>query len=63
MHRVGDLVTCYAEIIRTGQTSLATKVDVWVRGRSGGEPIKVTEGVFTFVAIDDDRVPRPLPAE
>jgi acyl-CoA thioesterase YciA len=60
---VGDLVTCYAEIIRTGQTSLATKVDVWVRGRSGGEPIKVTEGVFTFVAIDDDRVPRPLPAE
>ena len=48
---VGDLVT-----------SLTTKVEVWVRGRSGGEPIKVTEGEFTYVAIDDSRVPRPLPA-
>ena len=59
---VGDLVTCYATVIRTGRTSLAARVEVWVRGRSGGNPIKVTEGVFTFVAIDEDRVPRPLPA-
>ena len=59
---VGDLVSCYATVIRTGRTSLATKVEVWVRGRSGGDPIKVTEGEFTFVAIDDSRVPRPLPA-
>ena len=59
---VGDLVSCYATVIRTGRTSLATKVEVWVRGRSGGDPIKVTEGEFTFVAIDDSRVPRSLPA-
>ena len=58
---VGDLVSCYAKVIRTGRTSLATKVEVWVRGRSGGEPIKVTEGEFTYVAIDENRVPRPLP--
>ena len=58
---VGDLVSCYAKVVRVGRTSLATKVEVWVRGRSGGEPIKVTEGEFTFVAIDEDRVPRPLP--
>ena len=57
---VGDLVSCYARVIRTGRTSLATKVEVWVRGRSGGDPIRVTEGEFTFVAIDDDRVPRQL---
>ncbi len=57
---VGDLVSCYAEVVRTGRTSLATKVEVWVRGRSGGDSIKVTEGEFTFVAIDVDRVPRPL---
>jgi acyl-CoA thioesterase YciA len=57
---VGDLVSCYAKVVRTGRTSLATKVEVWVRGRSGGDSIKVTEGEFTFVAIDDDRVPRPL---
>ena len=59
--QVGDLVSCYARVIRTGRTSLATKVEVWVRGRSGGEPIKVTEGEFTYVAIDENRVPRPLP--
>ena len=59
--QVGELVTCYATVVRTGRTSLATKVEVWVRGRSGGEPIKVTEGEFTFVAIDEDRVPRVLP--
>ena len=57
---VGDLVSCYARVVRTGRTSLATKVEVWVRGRSGGDPIKVTEGEFTFVAIDQDRVPRPI---
>ncbi|MDA1323900.1 MAG: acyl-CoA thioesterase [Proteobacteria bacterium] len=58
---VGDLVSCYARVVRTGRTSVATKVEVWVRGRSGGGSIKVTEGEFTFVAIDEDRVPRPLP--
>ena len=60
---VGDLVSCYAHVTRVGRTSLTTKVEVWVRGRSGGRPIKVTEGEFTYVAIDDNRVPRPLPAE
>ena len=60
---VGDLITCYAHVIRVGRTSLATHVEVWVRGRRGGDPIKVTEGEFTYVAIDDDRVPRPLPPE
>lgn len=61
--KVGDIVSCYAEVTRTGRTSLATKVDVWVQGRSGGDPIKVTEGVFTFVAIDEGGAPRPLPPE
>ena len=58
---VGDLVSCYARVIRAGRTSLATSVEVWVRGRSGDDPIKVTEGEFTFVAIDENRIPRPLP--
>lgn len=58
---VGDLVSCFAEVIRTGRTSIATRVEVWVRGRRGGDAIKVTEGIFTFVAIDENRSPRPLP--
>lgn len=57
---VGDVVSCYAKIIHIGRTSLATKVDVWVRGRDGGSQIKVTEGEFTFVAIDDDGTPRAI---
>jgi acyl-CoA thioesterase YciA len=60
---VGDIVSCYAEVIRTGRTSLATKVEVWVQERSGGGPIKVTEGIFTFVALDEGGTPRPLPAD
>jgi acyl-CoA thioesterase YciA len=57
---VGDVVSCYAEITRIGRTSLATKVDVWVHGREGGSQIRVTEGEFTYVAIDDGGTPRPI---
>ncbi len=56
---VGDEVTCYAELLRIGRTSLATRVEVWVRNRAGGPQVKVTEGVFTYVAIDENRHPRP----
>lgn len=57
---VGDEVTCYVEMLRVGRTSLATRIEVWVRGRAGGPQVKVTEGVFTYVAIDDNRSPRPV---
>ena len=60
---VGDEVSCYAEVFRVGRTSLATKVEVWVRDRTGDQAAKVTEGVFTFVAINDDRRPRPVDRE
>ena len=58
---IGDVVSCYAEIIRTGKTSLATKVEVWVRRRVETDQFKVTEGEFTYVAILDDGKPRILP--
>ena len=58
---IGDVVSCYAEIIRTGRTSLATKVEVWVRRRVETDQFKVTEGEFTYVAISDDGTPRILP--
>jgi acyl-CoA thioesterase YciA len=60
---VGDEVSCYGEIIRIGNSSLTIKVESWVRRGRGGELIKVTEGLFTFVAIDDDRKPRKVPPE
>jgi acyl-CoA thioesterase YciA len=60
---VGDEVTCYAEIIRVGRTSITVKVESWVRRGIGEEQIAVTEGVFTYVAVDEDGRPRPVPPE
>lgn len=57
---VGDVVSCYAEVTRIGRTSITFLVQTWAR-RSSGEEVKVTEGHFTFVAIDEDRKPRPVP--
>jgi acyl-CoA thioesterase YciA len=44
---IGDEVTCYAEIIRVGRTSITVKVESWVRRGIGEEQIAVTEGIFT----------------
>ena len=60
---IGDEVTCYAEIIKVGTTSITVKVESWVRRGVGNEQIEVTEGIFTYVAIGDDRRPRPVPPE
>src|SRR6516164_3317787 len=60
---IGDEVSCYAEIIRIGKTSITVKVESWARRGTGEEKIEVTEGIFTYVAVDNDRRPRPVPAE
>jgi len=61
---VGDEVSCFARIEKVGRTSIRVRIETWVRReRSGGEPIKVTEGVFTYVAIGEDRKPREVPPE
>lgn len=59
---VGDEVSCYAEIVKVGRTSIAVQVESWVRRGVSDERIKVTEGLFTYVAIGPDRRPRPVPA-
>jgi acyl-CoA thioesterase YciA len=58
---VGDVVGCYGAVIHTGRTSIAIQIEAWARRGNTGEMIRVTEGVFTYVAIDDQRRPRPLP--
>ena len=61
---VGDVVCCYALIERIGNTSISTRVQAWViREAQPGERVKVTEGLFTYVAIDNQRRPRSVPAE
>lgn len=66
---IGDLVSIYGEVISVGRTSIKVKLETWVdrqRRRDGsiGAPasVKVTEGTFVMVAIDDEGKPRPVPA-
>ena len=51
---VGDVVCCYADIQKVGTTSITIGVDSWVlRPQESKDHFKVTEGVFTFVALDE----------
>ncbi len=58
---IGDEVSLYAEVVSVGRTSLRVAVETWRRGRAGEETNQVTRAVFTFVTIDADRRPRPVP--
>ena len=61
---VGDVVCCYADIQKIGRTSITIGIEAWARRRDESQArTKVTEGVFTFVAIDEDGKPRPVPPE
>lgn len=58
---VGDLVSCYSRIEKIGNSSIQVHVDVYVeRDRQGIQVIKVTEARLTYVAIDENRRPRPV---
>lgn len=60
---VGDLLSVYAEIIKTGTTSITVSVEVYAeRKLLTDETVKVTEATLTYVATDDQRRSRPLPA-
>jgi len=59
---VGDEVTCYCEITHVGRTSMTVQVETWQRNFKSMESTKVTEGTFIFVALDDNRQPRPVDA-
>jgi len=54
---VGDVLCCYCETIKMGKTSITVKVDAWTIRKFQSEREKITEGVFTYVAIDDNRKP------
>ncbi len=58
---VGDVLCCYVEIVRIGRTSIATNIEAWALRRIDGTRSRVTEGRFTYVAIDGKGRPRPVP--
>jgi acyl-CoA thioesterase YciA len=57
---LGDLISIYASIERKGRTSIGIRLDVVAERDRGEQHVKVTTGVFTFVALDDDFKPRPI---
>jgi len=59
---VGDVVCCYADIQEVGRTSITILIEAWVlRDRQAEDRFKVTEGVFTYVALDADGTKRRVP--
>jgi acyl-CoA thioesterase YciA len=50
---VGAVVTCYSDVLEIGRSSVRIVVEVWINSKHDGEPIKVTEGEFVYVAIDE----------
>ena len=61
--RVGDTVACYAWGERTGRTSTTISVEVWVTRYISAEQLRVTHGVFIYVAVDDAGKPIPVKRE
>ncbi len=60
--RVGDILSFFSSVTRVGRTSITVQVEVYAeRFRSQGQYVKVTEASLTYVAIDDEGRPRPIP--
>ncbi len=59
---VGDLLSCYGRVVRVGRTSLTLHLEAFAeRAAELGQVVKVTEATATFVAVDEQRRPRPVP--
>ena len=60
--RVGDVLCVYTNVDKVGRTSMKIHIEAWARRFSSHFREKVTDAVFTFVAIDENGRPRPVPA-
>jgi acyl-CoA thioesterase YciA len=56
-----DIISVYARLERRGRSSMAIRIEVIATRDRGAMHVKVTEGLFTFVALDENQRPRPLP--
>ncbi len=61
--KVGDVISCYTKILKVGKTSIQMEIEVWDSHDDSRPPIRVTEGVFTFVAVDVKGNKRLIPEE
>jgi acyl-CoA thioesterase YciA len=55
-----DIISVHAHVERKGRTSMGIRIEVVADRARGAEQVKVTEGLFTFVALDDNHRPRPI---
>ncbi|AOF99720.1 MAG: acyl-CoA thioesterase [Blastomonas sp.] len=55
-----DIISVYAEVERVGRTSISIRLDVIATRDRGEQQVRVTSGLFTFVALDDNHRPRPI---
>lgn len=58
---VGDVISCHVELIKQGNSSMTISVEVWALPATQTERYQVTQGVFVFVAIDEQGKPRQVP--
>lgn len=56
--QVGDVVSCYAKLLKQGRSSMDIQIDVWVTSLNEPDARQVTTGIFVCVAIDDNGKPR-----
>jgi acyl-CoA thioesterase YciA len=56
---IGDVISCYGQLLRVGRTSMTIKIEAWKSNHREGK-IKVTNGTFTYVAIDKNGRPQPV---
>ena len=61
--KVGDVLCVYTDVESIGRTSMKIHIEAWARRFLTGERGKGTDATFTFVAVDDDGRPRPIPPE
>jgi acyl-CoA thioesterase YciA len=55
-----DLISVYAKVEQVGRTSMKVRIEVIAERDRGATEVKVTEGLFTFVALDENHRPRPV---
>jgi acyl-CoA thioesterase YciA len=60
--RIGDVLCVYTTVERVGRTSISIRLEAWAQRGQIGRREKVTEGLFAFVALNNDGQPQPVPA-
>ncbi|SNT11696.1 acyl-CoA thioesterase [Sphingopyxis indica] len=60
---LGDIISVYAHLEKRGRTSMGIRIEVIATRDRGETEVTVTQGLFTFVALDENHRPRPLPAD